>query len=73
MSTIEIKAYEIFKNRFQESDADIIIDYIEQKTEKKIDNATKHLATKDDIISLQLWLIGIFITLALMIIGLYIK
>lgn len=52
MSTIELKAYDIFKTKFKDEEAQTIIDFIEQKTDKSIDN--KSLATKQDLSLLEL-------------------
>ncbi len=83
MSTLELKAYDVFKAYFKkEEDAQIIIDFIEQKSEQKV--VEKQLATKADIKEIELkieqtksdtlkWFVGLFVTLAIMIIGLYIK
>ena len=83
MSTIELQAYDILKTYFKkEEDARVIISFIEQKSEQKV--AEKQLATNADLKELELkieqskaetlkWFIGLFITLALMIMGLYIK
>jgi hypothetical protein len=43
------------------------------KRRKSLEDKTKSLATKDDIINLQRRMTGIFVTLALMIIRLYFK
>ena len=83
MSTIELKAYDVLKAHFKtEEDARLIIDFVEQTAKSKIDD--KQLANKTDIKELELkieqvksemlkWFIGLFVMLALMIIGLYMK
>ena len=49
MSTIELKVYEIFKNRFSEKEAEMVIEFFEAKTEKKYEEKKDVLATKEDI------------------------
>ena len=84
MSTLELKAYEIFKNKLGEKEAEIVIEYFESKAEgkyaqkkdvfltkeDKIDSITKIESAKTDMIK---WFVAVFITLALMTIGLYFK
>ena len=48
MSAIEIKAYEIFKAKFSEAEANILIEYIEDKAEKTIVQKKDIFLTKDD-------------------------
>ena len=36
MTSLELKAYEIFKNKLGEEDAAVLIDYFESKSEEKI-------------------------------------
>jgi hypothetical protein len=74
MSALELKAYDIFKTYFKnEDEAQLIIDYIEQTADKKVQE--KQLASKTDIKELELkieqtkgelmkWFIGLFIGLA---------
>jgi hypothetical protein len=42
MSALELKFYEIFKSKFSEQEAAIVIGYFEAKAEKKDVLATKH-------------------------------
>ena len=48
MSAIEIKAYEIFKTKFSEAEANILIEYIEDKAEKTIAQKKDIFLTKED-------------------------
>ena len=74
MNTITItQLYDILSEKMGREEAKNLVEYIDIKIEKSFDDKTKALATKDDIIGLQRWMIGIFVTLALMIIGLYFK
>ena len=35
MSTLELREYEIFKNKFGEKEAEVVIEYFESKAEEK--------------------------------------
>lgn len=48
-----MKVYEIFKTRLSEHEAATIIQYIDEKTEKKFDEKKDMLATKEDIMKLR--------------------
>lgn len=48
-----MKVYEIFKTRLSEHEAAAIIQYIDEKTEKKFDEKKDMLATKEDIMKLR--------------------
>jgi hypothetical protein len=77
MSTLELKAYEIFKSKLGEEEATTILQYIEEKAEKKIAEKKDVLATKQDIadakVEIMRWMFGVFAMLMLAIIGLYFK
>ena len=49
--------------------------YIEQKISKEVESESKHLATREDLEKgfkeQTRWILGVFITLSLMILGLY--
>jgi hypothetical protein len=53
MSALELKVYEIFKTRLSEPEDAGIIEYIEEKTEKKYEEKKDILATKEDISKLK--------------------
>lgn len=53
MATLELKAYEIFKSKLGAEEAEIVIDYIENKVEKNVEHNIKSLATKGDINELK--------------------
>lgn len=53
MATLELKAYEIFKSKLGAEEAEIVIDYIENKVEKSVEHNVKLLATKEDISKLK--------------------
>lgn len=74
MSTLELKVYDIFKNKLGEQEASCIIEYIESQSEKKYLEKKEILATKDDLQQVKFDLIKwFFVTLSFMIIGLYFK
>ncbi len=95
MSTLELRAYEIFKNKLGEKEAEVVLEYFDSKSEEKYQQKKDVLLTKEDKIELiskiesintELnskiestktdmikWFFAFFITLALMIAGLYLK
>lgn len=48
MSSLELKVYDLLKARFSEEEAPIVISYIEQKTEEKVQQKKDIFLTKDD-------------------------
>ena len=48
MSTLELRAYEIFKNKFGEKEAEVVIEYFDSKAEEKYTQKKDLLLTKDD-------------------------
>ena len=52
MSTLDLKVYDIFKNKLGEKEAEIIIDYFDTKIEKKITEKKEIFSTKDDLANL---------------------
>lgn len=77
MGALELKVYEIFKNKMGEQEATTIIEYFEHNAEQKYMEKKDILATKDDLnqtkVDIIKWVFAFFITLALMIAGLYLK
>ncbi len=74
--------YDILSLKFGKQEAQSIVQFIETKIESKVEEQTKGLATREDVLHLEIkmekgfkeqtrWMLGIFITLALMILGLY--
>ncbi len=49
MSALELKAYEIFKNKFGEKDAETVVEYFESRSEEKVAQKTDGLASKQDL------------------------
>lgn len=52
MSTLELKVYEIFKNKLGEKEAETVIEYLEVKAEEKYQQKKDALLTKDDKIDI---------------------
>lgn len=73
MSAIKIQAYELFKKRFSEEEARIVIAYFEQKAEEKINQKKDVFLTKDDKVDLIKWMVGFWVAQMAAIIGLYIR
>ena len=73
MSTLELKTYEILKNKLGEEEASTIIQFIEEKSEQKINQKKDIFLTKDDKVDLIKWMVGFWIAQMAAIIGLYIK
>ena len=71
MSALELQAYELFKKRFSEEEAKIVIQYFESKAEEKIQQKKAVFLTKDDKIDLIKWMVGFWIAQMAAIIGLY--
>ena len=76
MSTITItELYSLLSEKVGKETAQSLTAYIEQKIEKEVEHNTRHLATREDLEKgfkeQSRWMLGVFITLALMILGLY--
>ena len=86
MSTLALRAYEIFKSKLGEKEAEIVIEYFESKTESKYQEKKDVLATKEDIANLRTdlrveiaqskvdiikWMVGFWIAQMAAIVGLY--
>jgi hypothetical protein len=52
MSALELQVYELFKKRFSEEEAKIVIQYFEQKSEQKIQEKKDLFLIKDDKVDL---------------------
>jgi len=73
MSALELKAYEILKNKLGEQEASTILEFIEEKSEQKINQKKDIFLTKDDKVDLIKWMVGFWIAQMAAIIGLYIN
>jgi endonuclease III-like uncharacterized protein len=67
--------YSILSEKVGKETAESLTAYIESKIEKVVDNLSKHLASKEDMErgfkEQTRWMLATFITLVLMILGLY--
>ncbi len=52
MKALELKVYEILKNRFSEEEAEIFIEYFEEKSSEKIEDKKDVFLTKQDKVEL---------------------
>lgn len=85
MKAIELKVYEILKNRFSEKEAETFIEYFDAKTIEKIDDKKDFFLTKTDKIDLIetmnkdkidliKWMFGFWITIIiLLLVNFFIK
>lgn len=76
MSTITItELYSLLSEKVGKETAQSLTTFIEQKIEKEVVHNTRYLATREDLEKgfkeQSRWMLGVFITLALMILGLY--
>jgi hypothetical protein len=56
MSALELKVYEIFKTKLGEAEASTILEYIEEKAEKKISEKKDIFLTKEDKVDMIKWM-----------------
>lgn len=56
MKGLEIKAYEIFKQKLGETEASTIIEFIEEKAESKINSKKDIFLTKEDKTDMIKWM-----------------
>ena len=85
MSVISItKLYDLLSSRVGKETAENLTTFIEDKIKDELENKSQILATKEDLVKVELkisetkvdlikWIFAFWITLALMIIGLYLK
>ena len=72
MTTIEFKVYEILKARFGEKEAESVMEFIDSKSEEKMNQKKDIFLTKDDKVDLIKWMVGFWIAQMGAIVGLYI-
>ncbi len=77
MIASEIKLYDILRTRLGEKEAEAFMQVLDETVEKKVELAKSNLATKEDLqqtkVDLIKWVFAFWITLMIMIAGLYIK
>jgi hypothetical protein len=73
MTALELKVYEIFKVKLGEKEAGTVMEFLESKTEEKINQKKDIFLTKDDKVDMIKWMVGFWIAQMAAIIGLYIK
>lgn len=75
MTITEIQLYDLLTEKLGKETAKSVTTYIEQKILKEVESESKHLATREDLEKgfkeQTRWILGVFITLSLMILGLY--
>jgi hypothetical protein len=83
MTTITtIQLYDILAQKIGKETAKTLVDYVDTKIDKSLEDKSKVLVTKEDIGALEnrllremngqlRWIIGIFVTQTLMILGIY--
>jgi hypothetical protein len=76
MSSITLtELYSLLTEKVGKETAQSLTSYIEQKIDKEVEHTTRHLATREDLEKgfkeQSRWMLGVFITLSLMILGLY--
>lgn len=52
-TTLELKTYDIHKNRFSEEEASTLIEFVESKTEQTVNQKKDVFATKKDLYKLE--------------------
>ena len=77
MIASEIKLYDILRTRLGDKEAEAFMQVLDETVEKKVELAKSNLATKEDMnqtkVDLIKWVFAFWLTLMIMIAGLYIK
>lgn len=77
MIASEIKFYDILREKLGEKEAETFMQVLDETVQRKVDSAKSNLATKEDLHQTKIDLIkrvfAFWITLLLMIAGLYLK
>ncbi len=73
MSSLDLKVYELFKKRFSEDEANLVIEYFEAKAEEKIKQKQDVFLTKDDKVDLIKWMVVFWIAQMAATVGLYLR
>ncbi len=80
----DIQLFQILKEKMGDKEAEALVTFVDNKIKDNNESNLKILPTKEDLLQLEIrlkdkmtdqfkWVIGVFLTLALMIIGLYLK
>ena len=80
-SITEIQLFNALKKKLGEKEAEELVSFVKKSVEEKFEKETEHLVTKGDLkteiaklkVEMIKWVVALFITLSLMIIGLYFK
>ena len=78
------RLYELLAGKVGKETAENLTTFIEEKIKEEVENKSQRLATRDDLARVELkitdskvelmrWMFALWVTLALMIIGLYLK
>ena len=71
------KLYDLLTSKLGKETAENLSTFIAEKIKDEVENKTQRLATKEDLantkVDLIKWIFALWVTLALMIIGLYLK
>jgi hypothetical protein len=78
MSTISItELYDFLCAKFDKETAKNFVNFIEAKMNTDLENKIQHLATKEDLANVKVdlikWIFAFWITIVLMLVGLYLK
>lgn len=80
----DVQLFQILKQKIGEQEAEALVSFVDGKIKENNEINLNILSTKEDLLQLEIslknklsdqfkWIIGVFLTLALMIIGLYLK
>lgn len=77
MTLTVTQLYQLLSEKMDKETAEALTTYISERVKNDIQAKTENLVTKQDLANTKVdmikWFFGMFITLALMIIGLYLK
>ncbi len=77
MIVSEIELFEILSQQLGRDKAKTLVEYVEHKVDKRLEDKTNLFATKEDIANAKVeilrWTFGFFIVIILAVIGLYFK
>ena len=84
LNVSDIQLFQILKEKMGDKEAEALVTFVDNKIKDNNETSLKILSTKEDLLQLEIrlkdkmtdqfkWVIGVFLTLALIIIGLYLK